>query len=100
MIENENKVLEVISKRLAEYDIKSDTDFQDYIYEVVDEMIDIYYDELFNSVKFLYLNEYLEDVEGNFIEVLQRAQYDYYMDIAYDNLDSIYKLSKINYLEQ
>lgn len=99
MIENENEVIKEVSIYLAEYDIKSDMDFQDYLSEVIDYIVDIFYDDLFNSVKFLYLNEYLESVEGDFIEVLQRAQYDYYMDIVYDNLESIYELSNITYLK-
>lgn len=98
MIENENIVVEVISKRLFEYDIKSDTEFQSYLYEVVTELIDIYYEDLLDSVKFLYHNEYLDDTYGNIIEVLQKAQGDYYLDIAYDNLQLIYDFAKINYL--
>lgn len=91
MIKDEKYVVETIISNLEGYTINDDNDLQDFLHEIIDGMIDIYTADLFDSGYFLYVNEYLTEVDGDIIMAIQQAQYEYYRDIADDNMTEIYE---------
>lgn len=91
MITREQDILKRIIGDLQEYEIKNDDDFTDYLYEVIDGMIDIYTSDLLESIEFLYRECDFTEVHGDLIEAIQQAQYDYYNMIADDNMGEIYE---------
>lgn len=94
MILYESEVVDAVVEELNNYTIKTDSDLQDFLHEVIDGFIDIYYNDIFNSVEFLWSRDYLNDIDGNIVEAIQRAQYEYYRDIVDENIVEIY--NKLN----
>lgn len=94
MIKNERDVVEAIISDLEGYTINNDNDLQDFLHEIIDSMIDIYTADLFDSGYFLYANDYLSEVDGDIVMAIQQAQYQYYRDIADDNMTEIYESIK------
>ena len=91
MIKDERYIVETIISNLEDYTINDDNDLQDFLHEIIDGMIDIYYTDIFDSAEFLYHQDYLSDVDGDIVMAIQQAQYEYYRDIADDNMTEIYE---------
>lgn len=95
MIKDKLEVFEAIQESLGDYDIKSEADLSDAIFEICDGMVDIYYSDLFESIEYLWYEGLLDEVEGDLMSAVTSAQYYFYEQVAQDNMQELLNMFKI-----
>lgn len=89
MIENRLEVFETIKEELEGYNIETRDDFDQAIIEICDGLIDIATYDLIESIHFLHNEGLLDYIDGDLMEAVFAAQYDYYRDISVDYEDDL-----------
>lgn len=90
MLENKNDVFEQIKDELPQHEITNEDQFTDAIYEITDNMVDIYTADLFDSVEFLYEQGLLDEVHGDLLQAIRGAQYEYFQDVVAEHYNQLY----------
>lgn len=89
MLENKNDLFEQIKDELQHHEITNEDQFTDAIYQITEDMIDIYTADLFDSVEFLYEHGLLDEVHGDLLQAIRGAQYEYFQDIVADHYSEL-----------
>lgn len=89
MLKNKNDVFEQIKDELQEYEITNEDQFTDAIYQITENMIDIYTADVFDSVEFLYEQGLLDEVHGDLLQAIREAQYEYFQDVVAEHYNEL-----------
>lgn len=89
MLKNKNDVFEQIKDELQEYEITNEDQFTDAIYQITENMIDIYTADVFDSVEFLYEQGLLDEVHGDLLQAIRGAQYEYFQDVVAEHYNEL-----------
>jgi hypothetical protein len=96
MTTNRLEALEIMRDELQGYNIATRDDFDQALIEICDGMIDFATYDLIESIHFLYGNEYLEYIDGDLMEAIFGAQYEYYREIAFEHEDELWASVKVD----